>query len=82
MALNAKAMQAVVQSLEARRYTANRPHNDLGPNLNIAAWVMTGAAAVFLGLRLYCKRIRQNKLWWDDYVLIAAFVRSIFRHNS
>jgi hypothetical protein len=37
---------------------------------------LTGLAAVFLGLRLYCKRIRQNKLWWDDYILIAAFVSS------
>ena len=45
--------------------------------MNVAIWFMTGIAAVFFGLRLYCKRIRHNKLWWDDYILIAAFVGSL-----
>lgn len=53
---------------------ADQPHDNLGPNFNVAIWVLTGAAIIFLCLRLYCKlRIRRG-LWWDDYVLILATV--------
>ena len=52
-----------------------RTHEDLGPQLNTAFWVLTGLATVFLGLRLYCKGIRVRNLWWDDYLLTAAWVR-------
>lgn len=65
-------------SLQARRPQKdfqNLPHDNVGPQFNTAIWIMTGFAAVFLCLRLYCKRIRRNALWWDDYVLIASFVR-------
>lgn len=34
----------------------------------------TVLSAIFLGLRLYCKVIRRRGFWWDDYVLIAAWV--------
>lgn len=50
-------------------------HDNLGPQFNVAIWVLTGAAALFLALRLYCKFIRRKKLWWDDWVLLASFVR-------
>ncbi|KAE9378639.1 hypothetical protein N431DRAFT_325815 [Stipitochalara longipes BDJ] len=72
MALDALTTQAFVQARQTS--TADLPHDNYGPRLNVAIWFLTGLAAVFLGLRLYCKRIRQNKLWWDDYILIAAFV--------
>lgn len=53
-------------------HPAEQPHDNLGPNFNVAIWVLTGAALVFMSLRLYCKiRIRRG-LWWDDYVLILA----------
>lgn len=71
MALDPHATQA---SLQARQTSTDLPHDDHGPRLNIAIWFLTGVAAVFLSLRLYCKRIRQKKLWWDDYILIAAFI--------
>jgi hypothetical protein len=50
------------------------PHDNYGPHFNAAIWVLTGLAAVFLALRMYCKRIRRKNLWWDDLVLIASFV--------
>lgn len=37
-------------------------------------WVVTGLALVFLVLRLYCKRTLGKGFWWDDHILIAAWV--------
>jgi hypothetical protein len=76
MALSDHAARASFKAVG--QTSTEHPHNTYGPRLNIAIWFLTGVAAIFLGLRLYCKRIRRNKLWWDDYVLIAAFVRFPF----
>ena len=72
MALITYAMPAYVEARQA----STDLHGDYGPRLNVVIWFLTGLAAVFLSLRLYCKRLRQNKLWWDDYILITAFVRN------
>lgn len=48
---------------------------NLGPTVIAVCTSMTVAAAVFLGLRLYCKITRGRRFWWDDHVLIAAWVR-------
>lgn len=76
----AAAAHPMMAFLEARGteaadlHPAEQPHDNLGPNFNVAIWVLTGAALVFMSLRLYCKiRIRRG-LWWDDYVLILAMV--------
>ncbi|KAI0815922.1 hypothetical protein GGR55DRAFT_630969 [Xylaria sp. FL0064] len=45
-----------------------------GVVLNAVNWTLTALAAVFLSLRVYCKISRSRGLWWDDYVLIAAFI--------
>ncbi|PVH68017.1 hypothetical protein DL98DRAFT_662367 [Cadophora sp. DSE1049] len=37
-------------------------------------WVVTGLALVFLVLRLYCKHTLGRGFWWDDHLLIAAWV--------
>lgn len=50
------------------------PHDDYGPALNYGVWLLTGLAAVFLGLRVFCKYLRRRGLWWDDYVLMASWV--------
>ncbi|KAK6829430.1 hypothetical protein PG987_010014 [Apiospora arundinis] len=46
------------------------------PRLLAATWSLTVVAGVFLGLRLYCKRIRSTGLWWDDHFMLAAWVSS------
>lgn len=51
------------------------PHNNAGPKLTGLMWAMCAVAAVFIALRIYCKISRGNKLWWDDHVLIASWVR-------
>ncbi len=53
-----------------------RSHEDLGQQLNIAFWLLTSLATLFLALRIYCKFHRVRSLWWDDYLLIAAWVCS------
>ncbi|KAI1755143.1 hypothetical protein F4782DRAFT_435552 [Xylaria castorea] len=48
-----------------------------GVVLNAVNWTLTALAAVFLGLRVYCKLYRGRGLWWDDYILISAFISNL-----
>ncbi|KAI5924821.1 hypothetical protein F4810DRAFT_719032 [Camillea tinctor] len=41
--------------------------------VNAGLWSLFAGAAVFLGIRLWCKLTRRNGLWWDDYILILAW---------
>jgi hypothetical protein len=50
-------------------------HTSAGPQVNAVAWSLLVIAGGFLGLRLYCKYIGHRGLWWDDRILIAAWVR-------
>ncbi|OBT66953.1 hypothetical protein VE03_04274 [Pseudogymnoascus sp. 23342-1-I1] len=58
------------------RYAEPSAHadNDLGPYLNRSIWILAVFAGTLLGLRLYSKLFRHRSLWWDDYILIAAWV--------
>jgi hypothetical protein len=49
-------------------------HRDYGQETNTIVWMLTALAAVFLGLRVFCKFLRHRGLWWDDHILIAAWV--------
>lgn len=37
-------------------------------------WILFAASTVFLGLRLWCKLTRRHGLWYDDYVLLTAYL--------
>jgi len=50
------------------------PHDNYGPQLNFTIWLLAGLSAGFLGLRVYCKYLRNRGLWWDDHVLIVSWV--------
>ncbi|TLS22299.1 uncharacterized protein PpBr36_09870 [Pyricularia pennisetigena] len=50
------------------------PHEDFGPQVNYAIWMLTALSAVFLALRVYCKFLRHKGLWWDDHVLIVSWI--------
>ena len=54
---------------------AELPHGNAGPRLVACAWALAGPATLFLSLRLYCRFLKGLRLWWDDVVLIAAWVR-------
>jgi hypothetical protein len=56
------------------------PHDTIGPKLNAVIWTLTGVSAAFVALRLYCKITRSKGLWWDDHVLVAAWVRLLKNH--
>jgi hypothetical protein len=48
--------------------------NRQGVTTVAALWPIITLAGVFLGLRLYSKLTRSRQLWWDDYLIIAAWV--------
>ncbi len=58
------------------------PHDNGAPKLNAVVWVLTGLSGAFLALRIYCKFSRRKGLWWDDYLLIAAWVLHISSRPS
>lgn len=80
MALHARLTVAFLDARQGvsaghrRQEQQDLAHDNVGPNLNIAVWILTGAALIFMSLRLYCKLSIRKGLWWDDYVLIAASV--------
>jgi len=50
------------------------PKVDYGPQLNIIVWLLISVSALFLFTRLYLKACQNRGLWWDDYVLLAAWL--------
>ena len=53
---------------------ASLPNDDYGPQFLAAIWILSGAATIFLALRLYCKLSTHKGLWWDDHVITASWV--------
>ncbi|KAK0724615.1 hypothetical protein B0H67DRAFT_632183 [Lasiosphaeris hirsuta] len=49
----------------------------MGPVMRVACWVLVGSSGLFLGLRIYCKSLKKRGLWWDDYLLVAAWLALI-----
>jgi hypothetical protein len=47
---------------------------DNGPVMVGVAWTLTLLAGAFLGVRIYAKLSRKQRLWWDDYVLLISWV--------
>lgn len=50
------------------------PHDDMGPALLAVSWTFVSLASILLGLRVYCKLASRRGLWWDDWILIIAWV--------
>ncbi|KAK1756994.1 hypothetical protein QBC47DRAFT_451496 [Echria macrotheca] len=50
------------------------PHDNAGPRVNAVVWSLTTISGLFLALRMYCKAWRSKGTWWDDWVLIAAWI--------
>ena len=47
---------------------------DYGPLLNLLIWTLAVSCTAFLALRIWAKVRRGNQLWYDDHILIAAWV--------
>ncbi len=54
--------------------TANLPHDDKRETILLSIWFLTGLSLVFLALRLFCKFRTHRGLWWDDHVMVLAWV--------
>lgn len=52
------------------------PHDNQAPKLLASIWSLIFVATVFLCLRIYCRLLRGQRLWWDDSILIASWVRA------
>lgn len=46
----------------------------VGPEIIITDWLLVCVSTLFFGLRIYSKFLRKTSLWWDDHILIAAWV--------
>lgn len=49
------------------------------PKIDVLAWVMTVLSGTVVGLRIYNKFRRRMRLWWDDYIVIVAWVWTFCR---
>lgn len=58
--------------------TSTRPPSPSGESKGyetiVALWLLISLSGLFLALRLYCKFLKKRGLWWDDHVLVAAWV--------
>jgi hypothetical protein len=43
---------------------------------------MTILQVVAVALRLYCRYLKAQQLWWDDYVIIWAMVGSLYSRQT
>ena len=50
------------------------PHDNYGPQLNALSAVLVILSGAFLFMRVFLKYSQRRGLWWDDYVLILAWV--------
>ena len=60
--------------MESASNQANGEGPNFGPLLNLCIWTLSSASTGFLGLRIWAKIQRGRALWYDDYILIAAWV--------
>ncbi|KAG8163559.1 hypothetical protein KVR01_006856 [Diaporthe batatas] len=44
------------------------------PKIDVLGWVMTILSGTVVGLRIYNKFRRRMRLWWDDYIVIVAWI--------
>lgn len=49
--------------------------------LNIGLWTLYAGATGFLAARAWSKVTRRHGLWWDDYVLLFAWVGTLLYHT-
>lgn len=51
------------------------------PELFVALSITWSFATLTLVLRLLCRRLTKNRLWWDDSFAIIAYVSSLSRDS-
>lgn len=52
-----------------------RPNDDgFGSYINAIGWLLLSLAGIVVGARIWAKISARKGLWWDDYIVIAAWV--------
>lgn len=51
---------------------------DRGHSMVIIIWILFAVSSIFLALRIYCRCRGGGGLWWDDWVMLVAFVCAPF----
>ncbi|CZT17528.1 uncharacterized protein RCC_03362 [Ramularia collo-cygni] len=70
---DAAAAMAAMSEVQARAIS----QDDRGDEVLAIQIVMMVSAAVAVGLRFIARRIGPGKLWWDDWVILAALIPSL-----
>ncbi|KAJ4395032.1 hypothetical protein N0V85_006707 [Neurospora sp. IMI 360204] len=50
------------------------PVPNRGPETSAGLWILVSFSTAFLAARLYLKMYRLKGLWWDDYILVLAWL--------
>lgn len=58
------------------------PDVDIGASLLAVEWTLAGLAGIVLGLRLFTVSWILRRVQVADYLMLAAFVRSVFSRLS
>lgn len=52
-----------------------RPNDEgFGSYINAIGWLLLSLAGIVVGARIWAKISARKGLWWDDYIVIAAWV--------
>lgn len=55
-----------------------RPNDSgFGAYINAIGWLLLSLAGIVVGARIWAKISARKGLWWDDYIVVAAWVRKI-----
>jgi len=67
-------INTVVDILRVQATLCDRPHNSRGNYVRITAYVTGIIPIVAIVMRFTSRRLGRHKLWWDDWVHLAAAV--------
>lgn len=55
-----------------------RPNDaGFGAYINAIGWLLLSLAGIVVGARIWAKISARKGLWWDDYIVVAAWVSTI-----
>ncbi|RMZ70468.1 integral membrane [Pyrenophora seminiperda CCB06] len=62
--------------ISRRKHDESGGHTYVDPSLelNVGLWSLFAGASLFLALRIWIKITRRHGLWWDDYILLVAWM--------
>jgi len=61
-------------TLRAQASICDRPHDDLSNSIRIVAYVTGIIPIIVIVMRFASRYVGGNKLWWDDWLHLAAVV--------